>query len=117
MPKMRNTSERSFIIAGKTLKKGDTGDFAQSVIDRHVSMFPGELVQESTTEEVTIKVDAKEVIEKIEALKKDPEITEKDVEEFKDSIKADPVEDDKLAVKLTADAPKKRRGRKPKVKE
>lgn len=121
MPKMRNISQRQFVIAGKTLKQGETGEFSQSVIDRHVASYAGELEAVAGEIAVDIKVDAKDVIEKVETLKNDPELTEEKAQEFVDSIKVESVESDnkyEVAVKVTADAPTpKRRGRKPKAKE
>lgn len=55
MPKMRNISQRVFVISGKTLKQGETSDFAQSVIDRHVSMYPMELEAVAGDIDVAIK--------------------------------------------------------------
>lgn len=55
-----------------------------------------------------IKVDAKDVIDKVETLKNDPELTEEKAQEFVDSIKVGAVESDnkdEVAVKVTADAP------------
>lgn len=45
MPEMKNVSKRTFVIAGKTLNPNQVGEFAQSVIDRHVRMYQGELEQ------------------------------------------------------------------------
>lgn len=58
MPKMRNISQRQFVIAGKTLKQGETGEFPQSVIDRHVASYAGEL--EAVAGEVEQKAPIKE---------------------------------------------------------
>lgn len=124
MPIMKNISERKFVIAGKELDKGQEGEFAQSVIDRHVADYAGELVQvDSRKEEVTIsvKVDTKDVTEKAEDLKNDPELTDEKVQEFSDSIKVEAVEGDskdEVSLKVTADAPQepKKRGPKPKNK-
>lgn len=121
MPKMRNISQRQFTIAGKTLKQGETGEFAQSVIDRHVASYAGELEAVAGEIAVDIKVDAKDVIEKAETLKNDPELTEEKAQEFVDSIQVEIEQGEsktELVAKVTADAPTpKRRGRKPKAKE
>ncbi len=123
MPKMKNVSERTFVIAGKELKKGAEDTFAQSVIDAHVSAYPNELVQveggESAKEfTVDIKFDAKEVIEQAEALANDPETTEEEAQAFVDSVNVEVSGGEtktELVAKVTAEAPK--RGRKPKAKE
>lgn len=111
MPKMKNVSERTFVIAGKELKKGAEDTFAQSVIDAHVSAYPNELVQvEGGEKEVeSPKEETKPVVSQ-----KEPETEDKVDEGGYEHEKA--VEESKeLEEKSPADAP--RRGRKPKAKE
>jgi hypothetical protein len=110
MPEMRNVSERQFIIAGKPLKQGEVGQFAQSVIDRHLLMYPKELVQDGDKKEdkltVAVKVDAEEVLEKVEILKNTPELTEEKAQEFIDSVDVVVVEGkskDEISLKVTAE--------------
>jgi hypothetical protein len=40
MPLMKNTSKRKFTIAGKTLAPDQELEFAESVVERHVRMYP-----------------------------------------------------------------------------
>lgn len=119
---VKNNSQRSFTIKGQTLKAGETSaPMANQEAERLVSLYPQEL---SIVGEITvdIKVDAKDVIEKVEALKNDPEFTEEKADAFIDSIKVDVEQGEsktELVAKVTADAPveepvKKKRGRKPK---
>jgi len=56
MSKMKNISQRRFIIAGKELKQGETADFAQSVVERHVAMYPTELEAVGGEEEKEVKI-------------------------------------------------------------
>lgn len=44
MPVMKNISERKFVVAGIELAQGKEGTFAKSVVERHVSLYPNELV-------------------------------------------------------------------------
>lgn len=114
MPKMRNISQRQFVIAGKTLKQGETGEFAQSVIDRHVSMYPQEL--EAVAGEIEQKSPIKDSV---------PTLTEEIKEVTTEKYPADvnhvftstkPIES--VTEKAAEDAPTpKKRGRKPKAKE
>lgn len=115
MPKMKNVSERTFVIAGKELKKGAEAEFAQSVIDAHVSAYPNELVQvEGGEKEVeSPKEETKPVVSQ-----KEPE-TEDKVDDVNDTNVADikeVVENKEITTENPpAEAPK--RGRKPKAKE
>lgn len=100
MPKMRNISKRQFIIGGKTLKQGETGEFAQQVIDRHLAMYGnGELEQvfDEPEQKAPIKEETPPVVAENET-----------TETVADNATVEEVSED-------APAPKKR-GRKPKAK-
>ena len=113
MPKMRNVSQRLFVIAGKTLKQGETGEFAQSVIDRHVASYAGEL--EAVAGEIEVESPKEET--KPVVSQKEPETEDKVSEApvVKETLTTETVEE---VEKVSEDAPTpKRRGRKPKAKE
>lgn len=115
MPKMKNVSERKFTIAGKDLKQGEVGEFAQSVIDAHVSAYPNELVQVEGGEKevVSPKEETKPVVKEsltTETVEEAPVVAENETTE----TVADNATVEEVA-KVAADAP--RRGRKPKAKE
>ena len=97
MPKMKNVSERKFTIAGKDLKQGEVGEFAQSVIEQHISAYPNELVAVTGGEK---EVESPKEETKPVVSQKEPETEDKVEEETEKEV---------------ADAP--RRGRKPKAKE
>lgn len=111
MPKMRNISQRTFVISGKELKKGQTDDFAQSVIDRHVSMYPQEL--EAVAGEIEQKSPIKD---NVPTLKE--EIKEETPPVVAENETTETVADNATVEEVAEDAPTpKRRGRKPKAKE
>ena len=77
VPKMKNVSQRKFVIAGKELKQGEEGDFAQSVIDRHIAMYPTEL--QAAVKEEAPKEEPKPFVPtpKVEELKSEAKEPEK----------------------------------------
>ena len=114
MRKMKNVSERKFTIAGKDLKQGEVGEFAQSVIEQHIAAYPLELVAvEGGEKEVeSPKEETKPVV-----YQKEPETEDKVSEApvVKETLTTETVEE---VEKVSEDAPApKRRGRKPKAKE
>lgn len=96
MPKMKNVSERKFTIAGKDLKQGEVGEFAQSVIEQHIAAYPLELVAVVEEGDKSIQVKTEEVKEVLP-----------DAPEPESDTEKDPPEPE-------ADEPQKKRGRKPK---
>lgn len=110
MPKMKNVSERTFVIAGKELKKGAEDTFAQSVIDAHVSAYPNELVQvEGGEKEVeSPKEETKPVVSQKEPETEDKVEDNTFIEEVIETV--DVIE----KVEIPDEAPKAKRGRKPK---
>lgn len=121
MPKMRNISQRTFVIGGKTLKKGETGEFAQSVIDRHVASYAGEL--EAVAGEVEQKAPIKEetplvVATDIDVATKEETHTTTVEENVPHTHPMPTVAESETVEEVAEDAPApKRRGRKPKAKE
>lgn len=114
MSKMRNISQRTFVIGGKTLKKGETETFAQQVIDRHCAMYPMEL--EAVAGEIEQKSPIKDSVptlkEEIKEVKHEKDLA--DVNHVFTSIK----QIESVTEKVTEDAhTSKKRGRKPKAKE